>query len=128
MVIVSFVVPAILDGKPPLLVAIVGCAVIVLLVLYLTHGTGQTTTVALVGTLVSLVLTGLLLAIAVGAMQLTGASDESSFMVGQNHGVDLRGLLLASILIGSLGVLDDVTVTQAVTVEELAATSPGASA
>ena len=127
-VLVAFVVPAILDGKPPLAVAIIGCAVIVLVVLYLTHGFGRTTTVALIGTLVSLVLTGLLSALAVTAMQLTGASDESSFMVGQTHGVDVRGLLLASILIGSLGVLDDVTITQSVTVEELAAASPTADA
>lgn len=49
-------------------------------------------------------------------------------MVGQTHGVDVRGLLLASILIGSLGVLDDVTITQSVTVEELAAASPTADA
>jgi uncharacterized membrane protein len=58
-------------------------------------------------------------------MNLTGAVDDSSFALGQLHGVDLRGLLLAGILIGSLGVLDDVTVTQAATVQELAAANPG---
>jgi uncharacterized membrane protein len=73
---------------------------------------------------VSLLLTGLLSALAVGAMQLSGAEDESSFILGQSHGVDLRGLLLAGIIVGSLGVLDDVTVTQAVTVEELALANP----
>ena len=77
-----------------------------------------------IGTLASLLLTGLLSALAVGAMHLSGAGDESSFILGQSHGVDLRGLLLAGILIGSLGVLDDVTVTQAVTVEELARANP----
>lgn len=123
-VILGFVIPAILDSKPPLPVAIVGCSAIVLVVLYLTHGLGRTTTVALAGTLASLLLTGLLSALAVGAMNLSGAGDESSFILGQSHGVDLRGLLLAGILIGSLGVLDDVTVTQAVTVEELARANP----
>ncbi|WP_457254585.1 YibE/F family protein [Pedococcus sp. P5_B7] len=123
-VILGFVIPAILDSKPPLPVAIVGCSAIVLVVLYLTHGLGRTTTVALAGTLASLLLTGLLSTLAVGAMSLSGAGDESSFILGQSHGVDLRGLLLAGILIGSLGVLDDVTVTQAVTVEELARANP----
>jgi uncharacterized membrane protein len=109
-------------------VAIVGCATIALSVLYLTHGLGRTTTVAVAGTLTSLVLTGLLSLAAVGATRLSGASDESSFVLGQGHGVDLRGLLLAGILIGSLGVLDDVTVTQAATVEELATANPRYSA
>lgn len=123
-IILGFVIPAILDGKPPLAVAIVGSAAIVLSVLYLTHGVGRTTTVAVAGTLVSLVITGLLSVAAVQAMNLTGAVDDSSFALGQLHGVDLRGLLLAGILIGSLGVLDDVTITQAATVQELAAANP----
>lgn len=124
-VILGFVIPAVLDGKPPLAVAIVGCSAIVLVVLYLTHGLGRSTSVALAGTLASLLLTGLLSLLAVSAMKLSGAGDESSFVLGQTHGVDLRGLLLAGILIGSLGVLDDVTVTQAATVEELARANPG---
>ena len=124
-VILGFVIPAILDGKPPLAVAVVGCAAIVLVVLYLTHGIGQTTTVAVAGTIVSLLITGVLSGAAVQAMKLTGAADDSSFALGQLHGVDLRGLLLAGILIGSLGVLDDVTVTQAATVQELADANPG---
>ena len=127
-VILGFVIPAILDGKPPLAVAIVGCSAIVLVVLYVTHGIGRSTTVALAGTLTSLLLTGLLSLLAVSTMKLTGAGDESSFILGQTHGVDLRGLLLAGILIGSLGVLDDVTVTQAATVEELAQANPTFSA
>lgn len=124
-IILGFVIPAILDGKPPLAVAIVGSAAIVLSVLYLTHGVGRTTSVAVAGTLVSLVITGLLSVAAVQAMHLTGAVDDSSFALGQLHGVDLRGLLLAGILIGSLGVLDDVTITQAATVQELATANPG---
>jgi uncharacterized membrane protein len=128
LVILGFVVPAILGGSPPLLVAIVGCTAIALSVLYLTHGLSRTTSVAVAGTLASLVLTGLLAVAAVGATRLSGAGDESSFVLGQGQGVDLRGLLLAGILIGSLGVLDDVTVTQAATVHELAVANPRYSA
>lgn len=123
-VLLLFVVPAILDGRPPLLVAIVGASAIMLSVLYLTHGFSLSTTVALVGTLASLVLTGLLSALAVAGLHLTGVTDDISMAVEVAHGVDMEGLLLAGIVIGSLGVLDDVTVTQAVTVAELARANP----
>jgi uncharacterized membrane protein len=124
LVLLGFVVPAILGGEPPLPVAVVGCGAIALTVLFMTHGISRPTTVAVAGTLVSLVLTGLLSLLAVRITQLTGSTDESSFLLGQQHGVDLRGLLLAGIMIGSLGVLDDVTVTQAETVKELALANP----
>lgn len=124
VVLLWFVVPALLDGSPPLLVAIVGSAAIMLTVLYLTHGFRLSTTVALLGTLASLVLTGLLSAGAVSFLYLTGVTDDVSTAVGTLHHVNMQGLLLAGIVIGSLGVLDDVTVTQAATVEELAAANP----
>ena len=117
-VLLFFVVPAILAGEPPVLVAIVGSGAIVLTVLYLTHGFALSTTVALSGILVSLVLTGLLSAGAVAALHLTGVTDDLTASVGLTQGVNTEGLLVAGIVIGSLGVLDDVTVTQAATVAE----------
>lgn len=124
-VLLLFVVPAILDGKPPLLVAIVGSAAIMLTVLYLTHGVNLPTTVALLGTLASLALTGLLAAAATELTHLTGVVDEDSSFLSITHAnVNMQGLLLAGILIGALGVLDDVTVTQAATVDELAGANP----
>ena len=123
-VLLLFVVPAILDGEPPLLVAIVGSAAIMLTVLYLTHGFALSTTVAVLGTLAALALTGVLSAITVGALHLTGVSDDLSTFVSSTHAVNMQGLLLAGIVIGSLGVLDDVTVTQAATVNEVARANP----
>lgn len=123
-VLVLFVVPAILAGEPPLLVAIIGAAAITLSVLYLTHGFSLSTTVAVIGTLASLAITGVLSAIAVSGMHLTGITDDISTSLGVTHQVSMQGLLLAGIVIGSLGVLDDVTVTQAVTVSELARANP----
>lgn len=119
-----FVVPAILGGEPPLLVAIVAAAAITLTVLYLTHGFAPSTTVAVLGTLVSLALTGVLSALAVSALHLTGVTDDLSTALDVTHSVNMQGLLLAGIVIGSLGVLDDVTVTQAATVTELARANP----
>ena len=124
LVLVLFVLPAILDGSPPLLVAVVGASAIMFAALYLTHGVSVHTSVAVAGTLASLVLTGLLGAGFTSLLGLTGAgSDDSTYLTAVRSDIDLRGLLLAGIVIGALGVLDDVTVTQAVTVAELA---PGA--
>jgi uncharacterized membrane protein len=124
-VLLMFIVPAILDGSPPLLVAIVGSSAIMLVVLYLTHGINLPTSMAVLGVLVSLALTGALAAISTNLLHLTGiASDEASFFSMQFGDVNMLGLLLAGILIGALGVLDDVAVTQAYTVTELAQANP----
>jgi uncharacterized membrane protein len=123
-VLFFFVVPAILAGEPPLLVALVGSAAITLTVLYLTHGVTMTSTVAVIGTLVSLALTGALAAFSVSALTLTGITDDISASVSDRYGITMSGLLVASIVIGSVGVLDDVTVTQASIVSELARANP----
>lgn len=124
VVLLYFVVPGILDGTSPVVMALAGSAAIVLSVMYLTHGLNLTTTVALVGTLVSLALTGFLAWAAVEGLHLSGVTDDVSTTVGMELGVDMGGLLLAAIMIGSLGVLDDVTVTQAATVTEIARANP----
>ncbi|GAA0282041.1 YibE/F family protein [Cryptosporangium japonicum] len=120
-VLLLFVLPGILGGSPPLLVAVVGSSTIMFAVLYLTHGVSVRTSVAILGTLASLVLTGLLGAGFTALTELTGLGDEQSvYLATVEGGVDMRGLLLAGIIIGSLGVLDDVTITQAEVVSELA--------
>lgn len=124
LVLMFFVVPAILGGESPMLVALVGSAAITLTVLYLTHGITMTSTVAVLGTLASLVLTGVLAAVSVSALRLSGITDDVSSSVSDRYGITMSGLLVASIIIGSVGVLDDVTVTQASIVAELAEANP----
>lgn len=124
VLLLTFVIPAILAGEPPMLVAIVGSSAIMLTVLYLTHGFSPATSTAVLGTLASLTLTGLLSYAALGLARLNGVTDDSALTLGMSLSIDTQGLLLASIIIGALGVLDDVTVTQAVTVSELAAANP----
>lgn len=124
LVLLFFVVPAIIGGEQPVLVAIVGSTAIALSVLYLTHGFGAATTVALIGTLAAFVLTGLLAWLATVGLHLTGVTDDIAMSVETSYGIDMGALLIASIIIGSLGVLDDVTVTQSVTVRELARANP----
>lgn len=126
-VLVLFVLPAILAGSSPLLVAVVGSAVIMFAVLYLTHGVNVWTSVAVAGTLGALLLTGVLGLVFTNAAHFTGLAGDAGVISTAYPDVDVRGLLLAGIIIGSLGVLDDVTVTQAVTVAELNRADPSMS-
>jgi uncharacterized membrane protein len=127
VVIVGFVVPAILRGHSPVLVAVTGAMAIMLVSLYLSHGMGPKTTAAVVGTALALGLTAALAIAFVAATSLTGLASEeaqsANFAVG---GLSLRGLLLAGIIIGGLGVLDDVTMSQASLVTELHQANPTA--
>ncbi|MGW4489958.1 YibE/F family protein [Amycolatopsis sp. NPDC004368] len=125
VVIVLFVLPSILAGENPLLVAIAGAGAIMFVALYLTHGLSARTTVAVLGTLVSLALIGVLSAIFSVGASLTGLDDSTSTLIGSlGHGIDARGLLLAGVVIGALGVLDDVTITQTSAVWELRRANP----
>ena len=124
-VLVFFVLPAIISGESPLQVAIVGAGVIMFVVLYVTHGFSARTSTAVLGTMVSLTLIGLLGAVWAAFANLTGIDEETSTLVGLlDAPIDTRGLLLAGIVIGALGVLDDVTVTQTSAVWELRAANP----
>jgi uncharacterized membrane protein len=127
LVIIIFVIPAILRGHSPVLVAVTGAMAIMLISLYLSHGIGPKTTAAVVGTALALGLTAALSIAFVAAASLTGLVSEdaqyASFAVG---GLSLRGLLLAGIIIGGLGVLDDVTMSQASLVAELHHANPTA--
>ena len=125
LLLVTFLLPALLRGTNPLAVAVVAASAVMVVSLYLAHGVTVRTTIALLGTLVSLVLTGLLAAAFVAAGRFTGlASEEATFLNAVAGQVELDGLLLAGVIIGSLGVLDDVTVTQAAAVWELHLANP----
>ncbi|MFG2723997.1 YibE/F family protein [Streptomyces canus] len=120
-----FVLPAILQGSNPLLVAVVGASAIMLIALYMCHGLSARTSVAVLGTLISLVLIGLLGSQFIGWAALTGNTDDNTGLIhGLYPSIDMSGLLLAGVIIGSLGVLDDVTVTQTSAVWELHDANP----
>ena len=124
-VLVQFLIPALLEGESPVAVAVVASAAIVLVNLYLSHGAGLHTTTAVVGTMASLALIGLLAVVFVNATHLTGlGTEEASFLQTAAGQINLEGLLLCGVIIGSLGVLDDVTVTQASAVWELHLANP----
>ncbi|MFB7913720.1 YibE/F family protein [Streptomyces sp. NPDC056061] len=124
-VLTLFILPAILQGSNPLLVAVVGASAIMLIALYMCHGPSARTSVAVLGTLISLLLIGLLGSLFIGWASLTGNTDDSTGLIhGLYPDIDMSGLLLAGVIIGSLGVLDDVTVTQTSAVWELHRANP----
>lgn len=121
-----FVLPALLVGHSAPLVALVGCAVILYVVLYSTHGFRPTTSAALAGTLCGVAITVLLASWSIDLTRLSGVSgDAGNVLSGFDSGMRFPGLLAAAIVVAGLGVLNDVTITQASAVYELRAASPG---
>lgn len=119
-VLIGIIAPLIIAGHNPLLVSIGGALLIMLVSIYLAHGISKQTTSAVVSTFVSLVLSGALSFVFVQATSLTGVGNEASYslLFGLSD-IDLKGLLLGGIIIGTLGILDDVTTSQAAVVFEL---------
>jgi uncharacterized membrane protein len=121
LVLVMFLLPALRDGASAIPVALVASAAILYAVIYLAHGVSLRTSAALLGTLAALLLAAVLSWGAIELTHLTGLSNEENNAVATYLGnVSITGLLLAGFIVGSLGVLNDVTVTQASTVFELA--------
>lgn|GEM_PF-54887 len=122
LVLIEFMLPALLDGKPTLPVAVVAGALILYAVLYLAHGVNLRTSSALLGTLSTMLLAAVMSWATLKLTHVTGLSQEDNTNVATyvQH-VSITGLLLAGFIIGSLGVLNDVTITQASTAFELAA-------
>ena len=124
-ILVLFVLPALLAGEPALGVGLTASAAILFAVLYLAHGPSARTSAALAGTLLSLGLTGLLALLVTDAARITGlSSDVLPTVQASAPEVSVTGLVLCGMVIGALGVLNDVTVTQASAVWELAAADP----
>lgn len=120
-VILYVLVPSLLKGYPPVLTSIMIAAVILFLAIFLTHGFNRESTVAFTGTVMAVILTGVLAYLGVELASLSGfASDEAVYLNFNTRGtLDFAGLLLGGIMIGVLGVLDDIAITQAAVVSEL---------
>lgn len=121
IVIFLFVLPKILSGNNPVETAIIGSLIIIPFSFFLSHGFNKKTLVAIGGTLIALIITGILANIFVGAAHLTGfASEEAGFLQIEKQGaINIQGLLLAGIIIGVLGILDDITISQSAIVFQL---------
>lgn len=120
-VILRFILPGILSGADPVFIAIIGSGTVITANLYLGHGLKEKTHVALAGTAVALILTAILAQVAIHVTQLTGLANEEAAVVRilSTGDVSATGLLLSGMIIGAIGVLDDVTIAQASAVYEL---------
>ena len=124
-VLLGFMLPAVIVGKPGMAVALSGSTVIMFIVLYVAHGVSIRTSAALAGTLLGLAVTTALGSVAVGAARLSGFSDENEYDLAQlAPAINFQDLLMVGIIVGGLGVLNDVTITQASAVWELRAAAP----
>lgn len=120
-VILGYILPQILAGHDPVLVSISGAFFLLAFTLYITYGWTLKTHSAVLGTLTALILTGFLASYFMDLARLSGFGSENAMFLSQLSGgqVNLRGLLLGGMLIGALGVLDDLVITQASVVFEL---------
>jgi uncharacterized membrane protein len=120
-VLFKFVLPWIVSGMSPVLAAIFASMLIIPITFYLSHGISQKTHVAVLSTFLALIITGILSVVFVEITKLTGfASEEAAYLHIDKDGlISIKGLLLAGLIISTLGVLDDVTVNQAGIVEKL---------
>ena len=126
-VVAFFMLPALMLGSSPVLVALVGSSAMMFLAVYLAHGVSVRTTTALLGTFVGLAITVLLAMWGTGSANLTGADETGLMLYQQFPGLSLSDLLLCGIVVAGLGALNDVTITQASAAWELAAADPGIS-
>jgi uncharacterized membrane protein len=124
-VLFGFMIPALTSGHPAVAVAIIGSTAIMFVVLYLAHGISWRTTSAFVGTWLSLIVTTGLGALGVWMARLSGMSSEETLaLAGVLGNLDFPDILTCSLVIGGLGVLNDVTITQASSVWEIRAAGP----
>lgn len=124
-VVIFFTIPALFNGGDPLVIGLVTGSGALFLLLYLAHGPNARTTTAYLGTLAGLSVTAVLGWWAVGASKLTGLwTEEGAHLEFFTRGVSLQGMVLCGIILAGLGVLNDVTVTQASAVWELRAARP----
>ncbi|MCK5510052.1 YibE/F family protein [Candidatus Parcubacteria bacterium] len=127
VIIIKFIIPQIISGANPLLITILGSIAILLVIIYFTEGFKPKAHLAFASIFVSLLLTIIISQLFVSLAKLTGAASEDVLFLFNIDGlsINLQGLLLAGIIIGALGVLDDVVIAQVSTVKEIAAIDRG---
>jgi uncharacterized membrane protein len=121
LIILLFIIPNILKGSDPLTVTLIGSTIIIVLTTYLAHGISKKTSIALFSTLISLGLTATFAIFAISLTKITGLGNEDFYtlQLGPTSIINIQGLFLSAIIIGTLGALNDITTTQSATILEL---------
>jgi len=120
-IIAKYILPLLLNGWNPLFVAITGSLLIAPVTFVLSHGFNRKTAVALASTIITLLVTGGIAILFINIAKITGFSDDETFFlqVAKNGRINMQGIFLAGIIIGTMGILDDVTISQASIVNQL---------
>ena len=127
LIILKYMIPQILSGTDPLWVTAIGSVLILFSIIYITEGFCSRANISILSIFLSLILTVVLANIFVGLTKLTGVTSEDVLFLSDIGGasLNLQGLLLAGIIIGTLGVLDDIVISQVATVEQIIRANPG---
>jgi len=122
LVIIKYIIPQILAGASPLITTLIGSVIILLIIIYITEGFRARSHISVISILFSLIIAIFLSWLFVSLSKLTGAASEEILFLSNIGGqvINFKGLLLAGIIIGALGVLDDVVISQVRTVEQIA--------
>ncbi len=125
-IILIYIVPSVLKGAAPLTTAIIGSTLIIIVTTFLAHGFHKRSVIALVSTLISIVLAGFFATLAIHFGSITGLGNEdfANLQIGPTSNINIQGLFLGALIIGTLGALNDITTTQAATIEEFAKMNP----
>jgi uncharacterized membrane protein len=126
IMIIGYVIPHILGGEDPVKVSLIGSMILLGVTLYLTYGWNLKTHASVLSVMLSLLLTGILSLLFVSLARLTGYGDENAMFLMQASSIqiDPRGLLLGGMIIGALGVLDDLVTSQSAAVVEIYDANP----
>jgi uncharacterized membrane protein len=126
LIIVKFILPQILNGANPLIIALLGSSLILILIIYINEGFNKKSHISILSVFITLSITLFLAVVFSTLTKLTGLSNEEAlFLVGKTkQAIDFKGLMLAGFLIGAVGVLDDVIVGQVESVKQLISANP----
>ncbi len=130
LILFKFIIPLTLQGANPIFITLIGSIFILLPSIFLSHGFNKKTSIALVGTFIGLIITAILAIFAINSGHLTGLGSEESFMLANsanNINLDMRSILFASIIIGGIGIIDDITVSQVGIIQEIHKENPNLS-
>lgn len=120
IIILKLILPAILNGYNPVLIGLVGGFLILFFIIYITEGINKKSHISLLSILISLFITGLLAIVFSNLIKLSGVSEDSIYLINLiDKTINFKGLLFAGVIIGSLGVLNDMVVSQVSTVLEI---------
>lgn len=124
-VVVLYLLPALLSGRPPVPVTLAASILILIVMLFTTHGFSMRTAVAVVGAIAGLLISTGFAWFGIVGSRLAGLGDESAGLLTFNVSwVSVQQLVVASVILAGVGTLNDVTITQVSALWELREASP----